>query len=47
MDWPERYSNIGIRIEDDVLVGENGPIVLTEMCPKTITEIESIVGRPV
>ena len=47
VDCPERYSNIGIRIEDDVLVGENGPIVLTEMCPKTITEIESIVGCPV
>lgn len=47
VDCPERYSNIGIRIEDDVLVGENGPIVLTEMCPKTITEIESIVGKPV
>ena len=47
VDCPERYSNIGIRIEDDVLVGENGPIVLTEMCPKTITEIESIVGIPI
>ncbi len=47
VDCPERYSNIGIRIEDDVLVGEKGPIVLTEMCPKTITEIESIVGIPI
>ena len=47
VDCPERYSNIGIRIEDDVLVGENGPVVLTEMCPKTINEIESIVGVPV
>lgn len=47
VECPERYSNIGIRIEDDVLVGENGPIVLTEMCPKTINEIESIVGHPV
>ena len=47
VDCPERYSNIGIRIEDDVLVGENGPVVLTEMCPKTINEIESIVGRPI
>ena len=46
VDCPERYSNIGIRIEDDVLVGENGPVVLTEMCPKTINEIESIVGIP-
>ena len=41
---PERYSNIGIRIEDDVLIQEGGPVVLTEMCPKTIDEIESIVG---
>jgi Xaa-Pro aminopeptidase len=47
VDCPERYSNIGIRIEDDVLVGDNGPIVLTEMCPKTITDIESIVGKSV
>jgi Xaa-Pro aminopeptidase len=47
VDCPVRYSNIGIRIEDDILVGETGPIVLTERCPKTITEIESIVGKPV
>ncbi|DAC52038.1 MAG TPA: M24 family metallopeptidase [Candidatus Poseidoniaceae archaeon] len=45
VDCPQRYSNIGIRIEDDVLIGENGPIVLTERCPKTIAEIESIVGK--
>jgi Xaa-Pro aminopeptidase len=47
VDCPVRYSNIGIRIEDDILVGETGPIVLTERCPKTITEIESIVGNPI
>ena len=47
VDCPQRYSNIGIRIEDDVLIGENGPIVLTERCPKTITEIESIVGNAI
>lgn len=41
---PERYANIGIRIEDDVLVTEDGPVVLTADCPKTIAEIESIVG---
>ena len=29
-----RYANIGIRIEDDVLVGEDGPVVLTAMCQK-------------
>tara|TARA_Y100001970_G_scaffold166768_1_gene204057 strand:+ start:67218 stop:68534 length:1317 start_codon:yes stop_codon:yes gene_type:complete len=41
---PERYSGIGIRIEDDVLVTEEGPIILSSSCPKTIEEIESIVG---
>ena len=37
VDCPMRYANIGIRIEDDVLVGEDGPVVLAAMCPKTIT----------
>ena len=41
---PKIYSGIGVRIEDDVLITEDGPVVLTEMCPKTIDEIESIVG---
>ena len=41
---PQKSSGIGVRIEDDVLITEDGPVVLTEMCPKTIDEIESIVG---
>ncbi len=41
---PKKYENIGIRIEDDILVTNEGPVVLTSMCPKTIDEIESIVG---
>tara|TARA_S200000501_G_scaffold138105_1_gene130497 strand:+ start:5051 stop:6352 length:1302 start_codon:yes stop_codon:yes gene_type:complete len=41
---PKKYSGIGIRIEDDVLITEDGPVVLSDMCPKTIDEIESIVG---
>ncbi|MDP6905820.1 MAG: aminopeptidase P family protein [Candidatus Thalassarchaeaceae archaeon] len=39
-----RWAGIGIRIEDDILVTENGPVVLTAACPKSIDEIESIVG---
>jgi len=41
---PERYSGIGIRIEDDVLITESGPVVLTADCPKEIDEIEALVG---
>ena len=41
---PERYSGIGVRIEDDVLVTAEGPVVLTSSCPKTIEEIEALVG---
>jgi Xaa-Pro aminopeptidase len=45
VDCPERYANIGIRIEDDVLITSNGPVVLTEDCPKSIEDIERIVGQ--
>ena len=44
VDCPERYANIGIRIEDDVLVTDGDPDVLTASCPKTIADIERIVG---
>ena len=41
---PERFSGLGIRIEDDVLITKDGPVVLTSNCPKKITEIEALVG---
>ena len=44
VDCPERYANIGIRLEDDVLVTKDGPDVLSSDCPKTIANIEAIVG---
>jgi len=46
VDCPVRYSNIGIRIEDDVLITDDGPVILTDDCPKTVEAIESIVGVP-
>jgi len=40
---PEEYWNIGIRIEDDVLVTDGGHAILSTSAPKTIAEIEGIM----
>ncbi len=44
-DVPEALWHIGIRIEDDALVTENGCEILTHGVPKSVAEIEGIVGR--
>lgn len=41
----EKYKNIGVRIEDDVLITETGHVVLSQKIPKEIVEIEKIMGR--
>lgn len=38
-----RFHGIGIRIEDDVLVGANGPDVLTHGVPKTVAGVEAVM----
>jgi Xaa-Pro aminopeptidase len=41
---PKKYRNIGIRIEDDVLVTRTGSEVLTAAAPKSISAMEALVG---
>ena len=44
-DIPEKYLGIGVRIEDDVLVTENGARVLTHKVPKDPKEIEALMAK--
>jgi Xaa-Pro aminopeptidase len=42
-DVPEHFWNIGIRIEDDVVVTPSGHEILTLAAPKAIAEIEELM----
>jgi len=42
---PKAFWNIGVRIEDDVLVTKKGREVLTESCPKTVADIEALMAN--
>ena len=44
LDVPEKYKNIGIRIEDNVVVIETGFKVLTDLVPKEVNDIESLMN---
>jgi hypothetical protein len=41
----ERYKNTGIRIEDDILITEDGYRVLSSSAPKTIKAIETMMEK--
>ena len=43
---PKAFWNIGIRIEDDVLVTAKGREILTAECPKSVKDVEAtVLGR--
>ncbi|XP_038209094.1 xaa-Pro aminopeptidase 3-like [Zerene cesonia] len=42
---PEEFRGVGIRIEDDVLITDGNPVVLTDACAKEVNDIEAIVGK--
>ncbi|MDY7536660.1 aminopeptidase P N-terminal domain-containing protein [Undibacterium sp. RTI2.1] len=42
---PEEFWNIGIRIEDDILITPEGHLNLSRDTPKTVAEIESVMKR--
>eukprot|EP01132_Coremiostelium_polycephalum_P003960 gene3960-4953_t len=43
-DAPPQFRGIGIRVEDDIVITENDPIILTKSAPKEISDIESIMN---
>jgi Xaa-Pro aminopeptidase len=42
----ERYANIGVRIEDNYLVTEDGVVRLTAGAPREVGEIEALMAQP-
>ncbi len=42
---PEEYRGIGVRIEDDILLTEDGPVNLSADIPRTADEVEAWVAR--
>uniref|UniRef100_G3VLC6 Xaa-Pro aminopeptidase 3 n=1 Tax=Sarcophilus harrisii TaxID=9305 RepID=G3VLC6_SARHA len=44
-DVSERFRGLGVRIEDDVVVTEGSPLILSADCPKEMHHVERICDR--
>jgi Xaa-Pro aminopeptidase len=44
---PEQYRGIGIRIEDDILVTQDGCENMSRFCPRTVADIERLLAMRV
>jgi len=42
----ERYMNIGVRIEDDILVTDDGHQNLSQAAPRTVSAVEAMMRQP-
>jgi intermediate cleaving peptidase 55 len=43
--FPEEYRGMGIRIEDDIVIGEDDCVVLTKVAPKEVEDIENMMTK--
>jgi Xaa-Pro aminopeptidase len=41
----EKYKGIGVRIEDDILVTEGAPRVMSSRIPSRLDEVEAVIAR--
>ena len=45
-DCDPKWWGIAVRIEDDILISENGPVLLSFMAPRSVADIEAAMKLP-